>query len=188
MTTDRLVVTSYSSTVNEWTPTGSTPYLHDTDADYISMNTTDKVDRNFAFSDTIVTDFTYITSINLQCESRSTSLGCYAHIALSLDGSTFTEKMNAPMDDTDTWLYATPVNVLSFFSSLANINSCVARVTSHRSGAAATVRVRRLFLDVNYTIPSTGSPNLVQVMQMPRFPKLNPRKIGLPFLPRRLGV
>lgn len=189
MTTESLYPVSYSSTVNEWIPTGSTPYLHDSDGDYISMNATDFVDRNFVFADTTVTDFAYITSVLLQCESQSNVLGCYAHIALSLDGSTFTEKMNAPIDDSDTWLYATPVTVTSFFSSLADINNCVARVTSHR-GTSGTIRVRRVRLDVNYTVPSTGSPNLVQVMQHRpkpslKFPKFQPRKIDTPLFVRR---
>ena len=186
MTTEPLYPISYSSTVNEWTPTGSTPFLHDSDGDYISMNATDKVDRNFVFADTTVTNFTYITSVLLQCESRSNVLGCYAHIALSLDGSTFTEKMNAPIDDSDTWIYATPITVTSFFSSLADINNCVARVTSHR-GATGIIRVRRVRLDVNYAVPSTGNPNSVQIMAHRREPKLEPRRMPR-CQPRNLNV
>lgn len=153
MATEYLYVNNFTADVNDWTNTGSTPYLHDTDVDYISTAVTDKVSRNYDFANTAIADFATITTIELEVESRSGVLGTYVHCALSLDGVNFTEKLNAPIDDSDTWIYAT-ADVTAFFASLANINSCTLRCTSHRP-ASGTVRVRRARLKITYTVAST---------------------------------
>jgi len=152
MATEYLYVNNYTSTVDQWTPTGSTPYLHDSDADYISSNATDRVDRNFDFADTAIAAFASITKIELEIESRSGVLGTYVHCALSKDGVAWTEYMNAPIDDSDTWIWKVPsVDVTAFFASLADINNCRLRCTSHRP-ASGTIRVRRARLKITYTV------------------------------------
>ena len=149
-----LYVNNYTADVNQWTPTGSTPYLHDSDAYYINSQVTDQIDRNFDFANTAIADFATITKIELEIESRSTALGCYVHCALSLDGVNFTEKLNAPIDESDTWMYVA-ADVTAFFASLADINACTLRCTSHKGVAANTIRVRRARLKITYTVAST---------------------------------
>lgn len=151
--TEYLYVNNFTADVQTWTPTGLTPYLNDSDANYISSQVTDQIDRNYDFANTAITDFATITQIELEVESRSGVLGTYVHCALSLDGVNFTEKLNCPIDDSDTWMYVA-VDVTAFFASLANINSCTLRCTSHRPSSGA-IRVRRARLKITYTVAST---------------------------------
>lgn len=190
MTTEYLYVGNFTAASSQFTShTGSTPYLNNSQANSIGTYTTDQIDRNFDFDNTAVTDFSYITSITLDIETKTVSEFVGVHAALSLDGASFTEKGDYGWWG-DSAFHFDPVTVTSFFASLANINSCTMRLTSHRSGASASVIVYRARLAVNYTVPSTGSPNLVQIMQHKikpqlRFPKFQPRRIDVPLFARR---
>ena len=187
LTTEYLYVGNFTADSSEWTThTGSTPYLNNSQANNIGTYTTDQIDRNFDFDNTIVTDFSYITSITLDVETKTTSELVAVHAALSLDGTNFTEKGNYGFWG-DSAFHFDPVTVTSFFASLANINSCTMRLTSHRSGASASVIVYRARLAVNYTVPSAGNPNSVQIMAHRREPKLEPRRMPR-CQPRNLNV
>lgn len=161
MATEYLYVINFTADSNQWTKTGVAPYLHDTDADYISANATDRIDRNFDFLNTAIVAFASITKIELEIESKSNVLGTYVHCALSKDGVAWTEFMNAPIDDSDTWIWKDPpVDVTAFFASLVDINNCRLRCTSHRP-ASGTIRVRRARLKITYTVPSTTKAPLM---------------------------
>ena len=196
MTTEYLYVGNFTAAQQLWTThTGSTPYLNNSTANSISTYTTDQIDRNFDFDDTAITDFAYISSIGLDFETSSTSELVGVHAALSLDGTTFTEKGDFGFDGSSTWIWCPtdPIDVTSFFASLANINSCTMRCTSHRSGASASISVRKARLAIVYTIPTGGNPNSVQIMAHRREPKLEPRRmprcqprnLNIPFSARR---
>src|SRR4030043_2123344 len=165
MTTEYLYVGNFTADLSGWsTHAGSTPYLNNSTANGIQTVVTDQIDRNYDFDYTAVTDFSYITSITVDLYNMSASELAAAHVALSLDGSTFTEKGNVGFDGTSVYIWQS-ITVTSFFASLANINSCTMRLTSHRTGGTAAIGIQKARLAVNYTVPSGGSPNLVQVMQ-----------------------
>lgn len=190
MTTEYLYVGNKTADSAQWTThTGLTPYLNNSTANLITTYTTDQIDRNFDFDGTAITDFSYISSIGLDLETMSTSELAGVHAALSLDGTNFTEKGTFGLDGTSTWIwYPTgPIDVTSFFASLANINACTMRCTSHRSGASASIGVRRARLEIVYTIPSGGNPNSVQIMAHRREPKLEPRRMPR-CQPRRINI
>lgn len=144
------------------THTGDSPYLNDSSLNSISTFTTDQVDMDFSFEDTAIL-WANITKIELELETLTTTELVGVHAALSLDGTTFTEKLNAGFWGDSVWHFDDVVDVTAFFTSQADINNCRMRLTSHRSGASASISVRRARLKITYTSGAVLRRNLVGV-------------------------
>lgn len=105
---------------------------------------------DFSFEQTTI-PWADITKVELELEHISTSQLVGVHVAGSLDGVTFTEKGNMGFDGTSTWIWDGALDITSFFSSQADINAFVMRLTSHRSGASASISIRRGRLKITHT-------------------------------------
>ena len=151
MATKYLYVNGFNEDSKQWTThNGLSPYLNDSSDNSISTYTTDQIDMDFSFEDTDIL-WAVITKVEIELETITSTELVGAHVALSLDGVTFTEKDNVGFDGTSTWIWSPALEVTSFFGSQADINACVMRLTSHRSGASASIAIRRARLKITYT-------------------------------------
>lgn len=158
MTTETLFVNAFDATQQNWnTHTGASPYLQDGDAEFISAFTQNVVDRNFGFADTAIADFTYISSVILELYEKDSSdlAGFKAELSINAGVSWFTAISAGGFYGDNTYRWVPSANLLAQFSSLANINDCIMRLTKLGS-SSYTVSISRGKLTITWAIPSAG--------------------------------
>lgn len=152
--TDTLYVNSFSSTDTTWIEYGSTPYLWDTDADYVNATLQNQVESWFAFA-----DHTGSESINYVYLYVESSQNGDDGVVLSLQATGVTETQVGtitPNNGAYTWQY---VDVSTILDTWEKINSTELKLSCSKSGPAfGEQSVRRAYLYVDYTSADSTPP------------------------------
>ncbi|MGQ9624779.1 MAG: hypothetical protein ACUVT9_05350 [Candidatus Bathycorpusculaceae bacterium] len=152
-TVEEVYVNAFDGTYVAWTEVGSSPYLHDTDADYISRltsKTTTYKEGNWSFPSSSGSGT--INSVKLRFETKRTDLDgdSWAQVYV-YDGASWISVGNIYFASTS---YAwEEINVSSILNTWAKINAAkVYLITTKAIGITDTIYVRRCTRKVDYTV------------------------------------
>ena len=152
--TETLYVNAWSNDTANWnTHTGSSPYLHDTDVDLINGFTQNVLDDHYSFGN-VSGEYLWaaVTSIKLYVQEKDNSEVAGFKAELSVDDAAwFTAIAAGGFWGDATYRWEISANLIANFASIANINSCIMRVTK-LGAASGTTTLRRAYLEVTYTV------------------------------------
>lgn len=144
-------VNGFTATTQQWTThTGASPWLDNNVSNSIKTFTTLQMDANYTFADTAIPYFANITLIQLTVDTKTSTELVSAQCYLSTGGA-WSSAYTFGFDGTSSWITES-ATVTSLFSTLTNINNCVMKINSSRTGASASITVRYVHLTITYTV------------------------------------
>jgi hypothetical protein len=144
MTVEEIYTNAFSARLTGWTVTGSSPYLQNTNTDYIrtAVNLREEGDWTFPNSAGSGT----INSVKLEFEGYLSTAGCGTVEVYVWDGSSWIDVATIVFDTAYSWK---EVDVSTVLNTWAKINGAKVYVHYDR-GVAGTCYVRRLTRKVDY--------------------------------------
>jgi hypothetical protein len=152
MTTEEIYTDALDGTYSEWAVLGSTPYLQNTDTDYIRINLNAKTEGDWTFpaSDGSGT----INSVKLRFEAMVQAVNSYDATVYVWDGASWVNIGDLGIASTSYAWYEKDVSAI--LNTWAKINGAKVRLVSWVSGAAKYIYVRRLTRKVDYSAAIIG--------------------------------
>ena len=147
-------VDGFDSTTVEWTETGDTPYLSNSDLNYIVSDGTGQDESDFSFADLVGADS--INSVDIYFEvNADTSKPVENFDVFIYDGDSETD-MGTIAPTTNGWDWYS-MDISSKLDTVANVDAATLRVVSGRKGTGIfdALTIRRAYLDVDYE-PTSG--------------------------------
>jgi len=140
---EELYVDSFSAEEVDWVEVGSSPYLHDSDDDYIRCAINNKYESAFGFPASGGSGT--INSVKIRVEAMSSTIGVYAEVYV-WDGSAWQLLGVTDTSDVYTW---NEFDATAILNTWAKINGATLRFKCVRT--SGTVYVRRATRKVDYT-------------------------------------
>ena len=157
MTVEEVYTNAFSARLFDWSAIGNSPYLQDTNTDYIESGTVACDEGDWTFPNSAGSGT--INSVKLRLEGRQSSAISGATTVYVWDGSAWQSLGSLPLTQTYAWY---ELDVTSILNSWAKING--AKVYVHYTYYLSTVNfVRRLTRKVDYTT-AIASKMVVQVI------------------------
>jgi len=151
MTVEEVYVNSYTEEYSTtWTKTGNSPYIQDTDSDYVDTNTNNLYISKFGFPNSEGSGT--INSVKLRFEASEIAIdaGEVDIEVLVYDGTTWIGLGWLSVLADGYWHWATDIDVSAILNTWAKINACQVRLRSAIS-LIASAGVRRCTRKVTYT-------------------------------------
>jgi hypothetical protein len=145
MTTETVYTNSFSALTVDWSETGVTPYLHDTDADFIGTSVDAKVESNWAFPTSV--GLGTINSVKFGLELLGVGAGTGAIKLEVWANGIWNDVGNVASTNVMEWV---ETDVSTLLTTWAKINGCHVRLTSVITGAML-LYARRLTRIIAYT-------------------------------------
>ena len=149
-----LYVDAFDATDVEWTENGDSPYLQDTDADYIYATGTGQCESLWTFNDVSDASGQTINSVTLYVESKTDNTGDPAEIIdVTISGSS---AGSVTPTSTDYAFYQ--LDVSGILDDEVAINAATMQLDSNRSGSGSfsDLYARRAYLKVDYTVAAAA--------------------------------
>jgi len=143
---ETLYVNGFDLTYTDWSTSGISPYINDSD-DYIYTMAWDGAEEgNFTFADTVHSGDTFnFVEIYFECYQEGS--GEWFDVWI-YDGSSWTDIGDITPDSSYSWK---SMNVTSKIDSWTKVDSCQIYVVYRKAGKPQNIYVRRCYLDVDYT-------------------------------------
>jgi len=142
---EELYVDSFSADEVQWIEVGSSPYLHDSDIDYIRCAVNNYYESKFGFPASGGSGT--INSVKIRVEAASSAIGIYTEVYV-WDGSAW--QYLGDTSDSDEWTW-TEFDATAILNTWAKINGATLRFKCRRISGSGTVYVRRATRKVDYT-------------------------------------
>lgn len=136
---------AFSETSVEWTETGASPYLDDSDSNYISTSTDAQLESYWTFPNTSASGT--LNSVKLRFEATRSAIPENTFKIEVWDGSEWVDMGTVTLPSSYGWVEK---DVSSAINSWAKVDSLQVRVTSD-IGTPNPLYIRRLVRRVNYT-------------------------------------
>jgi len=150
LTVEEVYVNSFDATEVGWTETGNSPYLQDTNTDYIRSNITLKYESKFGFPNSVGSGAINSVKIRVEVETIPFELGCEAFVYV-WDGASWVLLGHVYSDNVYVWI---EFDVSAILNTWDKINGAKLRFLS--SVEDGTVYVRRATRKVDYTVAAVS--------------------------------
>jgi len=156
--TDILYVDAYGSERDNWTKNGVSPYLNDSDSNYIYTFTNSSEEGDYGFADTTHTP----TDVQLKIETKHTSPFGNGFTLYLYDGSSWTNlgDQYPSLYNPDVYVWIT-VDVSAILDTMEKVNNAKVYFVSLIPFSGA-IYIRRTRLDVTYVSSDSGENVFLQ--------------------------
>jgi len=143
---------AFDARVVDWTETGASPYLNNSDLNYITTATDAKEEGDWTFPTSAGGGSDVINSVKLRLESKVTVIDCGDVDVYVWNGATFVLAGTFTPNTTYAWF---EIDVSAILTTWAEINGAEVYVHYVKS-VTGTCAVRRLTRKVDYTVATGG--------------------------------